>query len=125
MINLPDLRYNFHDSGLCDVAIGPRRELTLGLELDPVEQHPPFALGGARIRFGEIENIDEVRAFFEQLQRQKVPLYHAGRVQLNYARHLESRRNRLIFQVDFEYYGSCTICCRNVNIWQDDSLIAH
>lgn len=124
MTELPDLRYSFHDSALCEVAIGPRHELTLGLDLDTEEQQLPGSSGGVRIRFGGIANFDEVRTFFEQLHRQKTPLYHAGRVQLNYARHLESRRNRLIFQVEFEYYGSCIIYCRNVNVWQDDSLIA-
>jgi len=125
MTELPDLRYSFHDSGLCEVAVGPRRELMLGLDLDTEEQQPTGSPRAARIRFGGIENYDEIRAFFEQLQRQKVPLYAAGRVQLDYARYLVSRRNHLVFQIDFEYYGSCTIHCRNVNVWEDDSIISH
>jgi len=95
------------------------------LDLDTEEQQLSRSPRAARIRFGGIENYDEIRAFFEQLQRQKVPLYKAGRVQLDYTRHLASKRNCLAFQIDFEYYGSCIIHCRNVNVWEDDSIISH
>src|SRR5262245_22448792 len=58
-------RHNFHDSWLASFTLGPRRELTLEIALDPVwnKEAPP----SASVRFGGIENFDEVASFFRAL----------------------------------------------------------
>jgi hypothetical protein len=58
-------RHAFHDGQLAGFTLGPRRELTLEIALDPVwnKQGPP----SVSVRFGGIENFDEVAAFFRVL----------------------------------------------------------
>jgi hypothetical protein len=56
------LKNNYHDSQLRSFSIGPRNELTLEVQLDPVWN--PGGPSNARIRFGAIENLDEVKRFF-------------------------------------------------------------
>ena len=59
------LKHNYHDGQLRSFSIGPRNELTLDVHLDPVWN--PGAASTARIRFGAIENLDEVKRFFERV----------------------------------------------------------
>jgi len=59
------LIYNYHDSQLCSFSRGPRNELALEVHLDPVWN--PGAPATARIRFGAIENMKEVKGFFERV----------------------------------------------------------
>ncbi len=62
---LPNLQYRFHDSLICEVAIGPRREVTLRAILDEVF-NPDHA--DVRVRFGGIADFGECETFFRQLQ---------------------------------------------------------
>lgn len=62
---LPRLLNNYHDARLESVAIGPRRELTLFIHLDPVWN--ATILQDAVVRFGSIANFDEVERFFSNL----------------------------------------------------------
>lgn len=62
---------NFHDAQLADFSVGPRREVTLQIALDPV-----WNLKGAKsvvVRFGAIENMPEVTVYFEKLVRPSDP----------------------------------------------------
>ena len=65
-MRLPCLLNDYHDAQLERVAIGPRRELTLFLHLDPVFN--PSILEYAVVRFGSIDNFAEVERFFSALQ---------------------------------------------------------
>jgi len=56
---------NFHDGQLASFTLGPRRELTLEIALDPVWNRE--APSSASVRFGGIENFDEVASFFRAL----------------------------------------------------------
>ena len=58
------LKYRYHDSLLESHRVGPQRELILEIRLDPVWN--PGAQQNVRLRFGAIENLDEVRSFFHQ-----------------------------------------------------------
>src|SRR6186997_2368785 len=58
-------RHNFHDGHLANFTLGPRRELTLEIALDPVWNKE--APSSAFVRFGGIGNFDEVAAFFRAL----------------------------------------------------------
>lgn len=64
-------RHNFHDGQIESFALGPRRELTIKIALDPV-----WNVQGPRsvaMRFGTIENFEEVAAFFEALPTPPAP----------------------------------------------------
>ena len=58
-------RHNFHDGQLASFTLGPRRELTLEIALDPVWNKA--GPSSASVRFGGIENFDEVASFFRAL----------------------------------------------------------
>lgn len=60
-MNLPRLLNDYHDSRLERVAIGPRRELTLFIHLDPALN--ATILEDAVVRFGAIANFSEVERF--------------------------------------------------------------
>ncbi len=64
-MRLPSLLNDYHDSQLERVAIGPRRELTLFIHLDP--ECNPSILEYAVVRFGSRDNFDEVERFFSAL----------------------------------------------------------
>ena len=57
-------QHNYHDGQLASFTLGPRRELTLVVALDPVWNKDQRS---ASIRFGGIENYDEVASFFRAL----------------------------------------------------------
>ncbi len=59
------LKHSYHDGHLCSFMIGPRNELTLEVHLDPVWN--PGGPSTARVRFGAIDNLEEVKRFFEHI----------------------------------------------------------
>ena len=55
------LKYEFHDASLVGFSIGPRREIELEIDLNPVWNK----IGGiVRLRSGNIKNFDDVKQFF-------------------------------------------------------------
>ena len=54
------LQHNFHDAGLVGVSIGPRREIELEIDLDPVWNETARTV---RVRFGGISNFEQVKEF--------------------------------------------------------------
>ena len=58
------LKYRYHDAVVERRQVGPRREIILELQLDPVLN--PGAPQKVRLRFGGVENFNEVRSFFEK-----------------------------------------------------------
>jgi len=59
------LKHNYHDGQLVSFSFGPRNEVTLEIYLDPVWN--PGGPSTGRIRFGAIQNLNEVQAFFERV----------------------------------------------------------
>lgn len=77
-------RHNFHDGHLASFTLGPRREITLVIDLDPVwnKEAPP----SVSVRFGGIGNYDEVASFFHALPKPQQPdAYIAEVLGLDYA----------------------------------------
>lgn len=59
-------QYNYHDGLLMGFTLGPRRELILDVLLDSVwNKHST----SANVRFGAIENFDQVSSFFGSLPK--------------------------------------------------------
>lgn len=117
------LPYNFHDAALASIRVGPRREVTLTVALDL-----PGRLGDhiAHIRFGGIDNFEEVRAFFGNLPPRPSTRAFIDRIaQLDYAKTEVSRPKKQVFRLELEAHGAITIHCRNVAARQDDSAPAY
>lgn len=64
-MKLSSFKHNFHDAHLASFSLGPRRELVLETSLDPVWNRDTPRLSS--VRFGGIENFDEVASFFRAL----------------------------------------------------------
>ncbi len=57
-------KHEFHDASLVSYSIGPRREIELEIDLDPVWNETG---GIVRVRFGNIKNFDHVKRFLESI----------------------------------------------------------
>ncbi len=78
-------RHSFHDGHLASFTLGPRRELTLEIALDPVWNKDGPSV--ASVHLGGIENFDEVTSFFRALPPPRLPhAYIAEIVGLQYLR---------------------------------------
>lgn len=76
-------QHNYHDGHLVKFTLGPRQELTLEIDLDPVWNKEPSS---ALVRFGGIKNFAEVTAFFQTLpQRPHPDAYIAEIIGLRYS----------------------------------------
>ena len=75
MTAVPELQHNFSGAVILEARVGPRREVTLLMELWPMFRERPVSqwrLGEGpvvELRFGGIENFDEVSAFFEDFKQ--------------------------------------------------------
>ena len=101
-------RHNFHDGQLASYTIGPRRELTLEIALDPVwnKEAPP----SASVRFGGIENFADVASFFRALPPPRRPDHYLAEViGLQY---LGDEPNWVV--VDLSGHGHIKIHCQHV-----------
>jgi len=59
------LMYGYHDAQLEGCQVGPQREVILDIRLDPVwNRHAPRHV---RLRFGAIQNFDDVQSFFDRV----------------------------------------------------------
>ncbi len=102
----------FHDAGLVAVEVGPRREVTLAVALDPVWG---TAESIVRVRFGGVVNFDEVREFFAALAPVPFPGVFLDSIEcLDYDPAEVSRVDRLVLRLELDHGGAVTIRCRNV-----------
>jgi hypothetical protein len=102
--------YNFHDGQLIDFSIGPRREISLHVRLDPVwnEQQDRTVI----IRFGGIVNMESVRSFFERIERPQNENHAIDEV----IGLIHSREKRDVIVLDLQESGSIEIHTRNVTV---------
>ena len=101
-------RHNYHDGQLSRYTLGPRRELTLEVALDPVWNRETSH--SALVRFGGVENFDEVASYFRGLPAPPGPdAYIAEVVDLG---HLEDSPNWVV--VELAGYGQIRIHSRHV-----------
>jgi hypothetical protein len=62
-VDVSQLKHRYHDSSLESHSVGPQRELILEIRLDSIWN--PGGPETVHLRFGGIDNINEVRQFFE------------------------------------------------------------
>lgn len=117
---LPDLQYNFYDAWIYDVTLGPRREITVHLELWPegnnghvvFQQSSRFKVD---VRFGGIVNLDEINAFFTSWVSSQN--YRNGLHYLAYDPLQLSKPDSLFLKFQFDRSGTeLTIHCKNVTV---------
>lgn len=100
-------QHNYHDGSLVSFTLGPRRELTLEVELDPIWNSQRLS---ARVRFGGIENYDAVADYFRALPLQRSgELYITGIMGLEYSR---QELNSVI--LDLDNYGHVIIRSKHI-----------
>lgn len=63
----------FHDAGIVDFEIGPRREIRLQVHVLQRDRGPRLQMRAASIRFSAIENYETVTNFLGQLERSSIP----------------------------------------------------
>ncbi|MEO8285729.1 MAG: hypothetical protein ABI670_04790 [Chloroflexota bacterium] len=116
---LPEMPYNFHDAGLVQIAVGPRKELTLVVRLDD-PHYPPRQK--VTIRFGGITNLPEISAFIEQVPPIISEASYMARVDhLDYDAYEPSKQQSLNFRLELDMVGKLLIRCRNVTIEGEES----
>jgi len=97
-----ELKHRYHDSSLEGHRVGPQREVILEIRLDRI-----WNPGGPEIvhlRFGGIDNIVEVREFFDRLDGPVAPI-QVERIAL-----LEKGR----WIVELEHAGTLTIATKKL-----------
>jgi hypothetical protein len=96
-MELPSLVHDFSNAHIDAVVIGPRRELTLSMA--PLVWDGPNGRCGepVRVRFGGIENLAEVSAFFAAAPHERSEL-----AWLRYAEGGRSKPGCLFFELVFE-----------------------
>lgn len=114
----PKLEYRFHDSCLRDILIGPRREVTLTIDLYPIDYPEKPTV---RVRFGGIFDFEKVEAFFSNLYEAEQNGYLDRIDALDYVPEKRSRDGDLHLFVRFDRAGSLRIHCRHLSIDQKPS----
>lgn len=119
---IPDLQHNFHDANLRRVSLGPRREVTLICELDLCFNSNAAPV--VAVRFGGIENYDEVSAFLTPAESTAGHDSVARVDRLDYDEMESSTSRNLRFRLDLDGTGTLKIHCQNVTVTdiEDESL---
>ena len=110
--SIPGLKHDYYGALVHEAKVGPRRELTLAIELWPAGQarFRPGDGSPITIRFGGIQNSDEVSRFFAVARPDG----------LHYLRHAPGRPRKagsLAIEIEFDRSGDrLTILCRNVSV---------
>ncbi len=102
--------YNFHDGHLIDFSIGPRREISIHVRLDPIwnERQERTVI----VRFGGIVNMDAVTSFFGRIERPEDTTHAIDEViGLIYL-----REKKDVVVLDLHKSGSVEIHTRNISI---------
>jgi hypothetical protein len=63
-VKFRSFQYAYHDGLLASFTLGPRRELTMIIDLNPVWNKEKRTIS---VRLGGIQNFDEITSFFEAL----------------------------------------------------------
>lgn len=111
---LPDLRFNFHDALLIDFQIGPRRELTLHINLYSVF-YPNYP--SVQVRFGAITNFESVQRYMKKLDApNNIGDYYARFETLRFDTDNLSTAGNLFFYLELDRTGNSEIQCGKFEI---------
>jgi hypothetical protein len=109
-MDVPSLEQDFYNAYILEANLGPRREVTLQMELWPKVngERIPWTAGQGQgplleVRFGGIENFVEVSAFFESFSDS--PNAHCGLHYLAYDETENPKPGRLVLEMEFDSTG--------------------
>ena len=110
VMELPNLRHDFHHALIDSVRIGPRREVSMTIEVLLWEGQRGYRSPNINLRCGGIVNFDEVKAFFS-----KYPSLELAR--LGYAQSQKSKPGNLFIELQSEGTGDKLIIqCSSINV---------
>src|SRR5262245_39725952 len=96
--SIPDLKYDYHNASIGEVKFGPRREVTLRLLLvlwdGPIGRASDDLI---QVRFGGIENLRQVKAFFASSAHERSEI-----ARLDFVADRRSKPGQLFVEVLFE-----------------------
>lgn len=101
------IKNNYHDGHLISASIGPRRECTLNIRLN--EAWNPGAINPVAIRFGAIENLNEVNEFFSKIKTKP----HECRFADQILALICNAKNSIL--IHFDKSGQLLISCKKIN----------
>ena len=99
------LIYNYHDSNVDKVEIGPRRELNLKIHLDPIMNKGRDRV--VNLSFRAIDNFDTVTNFFEKYLKTR-PTSNAFLGRIDELKKI----TRNDYVIDFDNVGQLTVKCK-------------
>ena len=114
-MSVPDLKYEFHDSNIASVQIGPRREATLVIDLYPIFYPDRTTV---RVRFGGIFNFEKVKACLDAVEREKDdPDAYLARIEsLQFDTKKRSSSDDLYLYLKLDFQDGFRIHCQHLSI---------
>lgn len=104
------LKWSYHDGGLASYTVGPRREVSLTCHLNPVIE----PTGGiVHVRFGGIENLQQVADFLSKLDWPPIPDAYLATIDALVCGRYQSGLQEIV--LDLDRYGAVSIVCRHVS----------
>lgn len=111
-MNLPDLVHDFRPCRVDGISFGPRREVTLECSLLELGGSNGRWVGGVSVRFGGVENLDEVRAALTPHLGGAVEL-----ADLCYSPARKSKPGKLSVELHLEREDlKVEVCCHSVQV---------
>jgi hypothetical protein len=100
-----ELKYNYHDSNVHKVEIGPRREFSLRIFLDPIMNKGKDRM--VKLSFRGVDNLETIRDFVEKyLKVKSTPKPFLGRI--DDLRKIKTND----YLIDFDNGGQLIIKCK-------------
>ena len=110
VMELPNLRHDFHHALIASVRIGPRREVTMTIQALLWEGQHGYRSPNIYLRCGGIVNFDEVKAFFSKCPSLEVAW-------LNYAESQKSKLGNFFIELQSERTDDKLIIqCSSINV---------
>jgi hypothetical protein len=110
-VELPSLKYDFSHSLIEAIEVGPRREVTFTITILVWHGTRGHSVPGIQVRFGGIENFDEVASFFDD------PPYDRDLEKIDYSGTKTSKPGHLVFVMYCERVPkSLEIRCSSVQV---------
>lgn len=121
-MGLPDLEYDFYGAIIHQAKFGPRREVTLTMELWPTasngQRKRVWSPGDGKkitVRFGGIHNYPEIDGFFSGWEKQ-IDKWNSLHY-LAYAKEKSSKPGNLYFTMEFDRSGDrVMVHCQSITI---------
>jgi hypothetical protein len=110
VMELPNLKHDYHHALIDSVRIGPRREVTMTIQALLWEGQRGYGSPNIYIRCGGITNLDEVKAFFGKCPSLEVAW-------LGYAESQKSKPGNLFIELQSERTDDKLIIqCSSINV---------